>query len=240
MRNELRVLRELREFTWLASTHVVSSGGLREPLQESDHEKDLPLGNIREGIPLLWRGTSIIWEWGSIRGDWPWEVCAVGLGDVTDKGKHSNTSMLDLRVTQECDGSLVGVTPDSGAGKLKRVVELALSLGRIGSVSYLAKEPRTGRGTSALLDYCILTFKTGFDFSARALRSSMAALVAVAARPVWDGAKAAAEPIRRERAATFMVYREFDSILFKVGGSRVWQQAACVAVVLLAQLKIER
>lgn len=46
----------------------------------------------------------------------------------------------------------------------------------------------------------------------------MAALVAVAARPDWAGAKAAAEPKRRERAATFMVSREFDSILLKVGG----------------------
>lgn len=155
VRNELRVIRELREFTWLASTHVVSSGGLREPLQESDYEKDLPLSNIRKGIPLLWRGTSIIWEWGAIRGDWPWEVCAVGLGDVTNKGKHSNTSMLDLRVTQEGDGILVGVTPDSGAGKLKRVVELALSLGRIGSVSYLAKEPRSGRGIHLLYFYTV-------------------------------------------------------------------------------------
>ena len=33
----------------------------------------------------------------------------------------------------------------------------------------------------------------------------MAALVAVTERPVWAGAKAAAEPVRRARAAIFMV-----------------------------------
>lgn len=58
-----------------------------------------------------------------------------------------------------------------------------------------------------------LTFNTGLDFSARALRSSMAAALAVEIRPVWAGANAAAEPTSRERAAIFIV--SFFLVLIK-------------------------
>jgi hypothetical protein len=124
VRNELRVVGELREGTWGSSTHVVSSGGLREPLQESNKENDLPLGGSWKSIPLLWRGTGIEWEWCSIRRNWPWEVDSVGLDNVTDESSHGDTSVLNLSLTQKSDGFIVGVAPDSDTGKLKRIIVL--------------------------------------------------------------------------------------------------------------------
>ncbi len=56
--------------------------------------------------------------------------------------------------------------------------------------------------------YDDLTFNTGFDFSAMDLRSSMPALTATEVRADDDGdagAKAAADPIKRERRESFMV-----------------------------------
>ena len=45
----------------------------------------------------------------------------------------------------------------------------------------------------------------GFDFSARVFKSARDSRTAVEARPVSAGAKAAAEPTRTVRAASFMV-----------------------------------
>jgi hypothetical protein len=117
---------ERRESTWLSSAHVVSSGGLGEPLEESNKENDLPLGGIRKSIPLFWCGTSIGWEWSAIESHWPWEVDSVGLDNVSNEGSHSHTSVLDFGVTQESDGLVVGVAPDANGGKLKRIVVLSL------------------------------------------------------------------------------------------------------------------
>ena len=50
-----------------------------------------------------------------------------------------------------------------------------------------------------------LTFKTGLDFSAIDLRSSRPALQATEVRAVGAGAKAAADPAKREIRASFMV-----------------------------------
>ena len=50
-----------------------------------------------------------------------------------------------------------------------------------------------------------LTFKTGLDFSASDLRSSIAAFCATEVRATGAGAKAAAEPAKREIRASFMV-----------------------------------
>ena len=50
-----------------------------------------------------------------------------------------------------------------------------------------------------------LTFKTGLDFSAMDLRSSRPALQATEVRAVGAGAKAAADPAKREIRASFMV-----------------------------------
>lgn len=50
-----------------------------------------------------------------------------------------------------------------------------------------------------------LTFKTGLDFSATALRSSMPLLSLVGTRNESEVVKAAAEATARERIATFIV-----------------------------------
>ena len=46
------------ELAGLATTHVVGTSCLRKPLEEANEESDLPLGSIRESIPLLRWATS--------------------------------------------------------------------------------------------------------------------------------------------------------------------------------------
>ena len=110
--------------SWNTTTHVVSASGFTEPFQKSNEENDLPLGSIRECIPLFRRGSSGVGVGSAteISGEGP--VNSVGLNNVSDEGGHGNTSVLDLTLTQECDGFVIGVTPDSGGGKLKWIVEL--------------------------------------------------------------------------------------------------------------------
>ncbi len=52
------------------------------------------------------------------------------------------------------------------------------------------------------------TFKTGLDFSAMDFRSSMAAFVATEVRADGAGAKAAADPINREKRDGFMATKQ--------------------------------
>ena len=61
-----------------------------------------------------------------------------------------------------------------------------------------------------------LTFKTGLDFSAIDLRSSRPALQATEVRAVGAGAKAAADPAKREIRASFMV----DTFYLVVGSGQ--------------------
>jgi hypothetical protein len=98
VRDLVRV-RELGEGTRRSSLHVVGSVGLREVLQESNEEDDLPFRGIGKGVPLLWGRSSSKRERGTVEGHGPREVDSVGLHDVTDEGSHGNTSVLDLSVT---------------------------------------------------------------------------------------------------------------------------------------------
>ena len=81
----------------------------------------------------------------------------------------------------------------------------------------------TKRGTRSSLknkEVEKLTFKTGLDFSAIDLRSSRPALQATEVRAVGAGAKAAADPAKREIRASFMV----DTLwltLFLVGAEEI-------------------
>jgi len=61
----------------------MGSGGLGPPFKESDEDDDLCLGSSAEGIPLLRRGSSGEWVWGSVSGDGEWEVNSVGLNNVS-------------------------------------------------------------------------------------------------------------------------------------------------------------
>ena len=116
---------ELGECTWLSTTHVVGSVGLREVFQETNEKDDLPLSGIRESVPLLRRGHGLVD--GTIVGSGPREVDSVGLNDVTNEGSHGNTSVLDLSLTQETDTGFLALTPDVDGGNFPWVVVLQKS-----------------------------------------------------------------------------------------------------------------
>ena len=102
----------------------MSSVGLREVLQEANEKDNLPLCSIRESIPLLRRRSSLKGKRSSIKSHWPREVNSVGLDNVTNEGSHSNTSVLNLGMAQESDGSGLVTTPDGSVSQLKRIVVL--------------------------------------------------------------------------------------------------------------------
>jgi hypothetical protein len=108
---------ESREFTRLSSAHVVLIGLDLTPLgwihclvrdtnynvllkqtfvntydfKESNETKDLPLSSIGNGVPSF-RSIGNFGEWSSIHFHRPWEVNSVGVYNVTNEGKHGNTS----------------------------------------------------------------------------------------------------------------------------------------------------
>merc|ERR1719469_870602 len=42
---------------------------------------------------------------------------------VSDESEHSNTTVLDLSMTQETNGLFVGLSPELGFGQVQRIVE---------------------------------------------------------------------------------------------------------------------
>jgi hypothetical protein len=70
--------------------------------EESNKGENLKLGGIRDGIPGL-RSRSNLWEWGSVHLHGPWESDSVSMDNVTNKGKHGNTAVLDFGFSQETD-----------------------------------------------------------------------------------------------------------------------------------------
>jgi hypothetical protein len=99
---------------------------LREPFQEPNEKDDLPLGSIRKSIPLFWWGSSRVGVWVSGKVDGEGPVDSVRLDNVPDEGCHCNASVFDLTVTEECDGVIVGVSPDGCGGEFERIVELKI------------------------------------------------------------------------------------------------------------------
>ena len=86
----------------------MGTGTLTEPLQESDKQYNLPLGGGGEGVPLFRWGSGELGDVASgILGGG--EVDAVGLDDVTDKGSHGDTAVLDLGLTEPGDGGVLGL-----------------------------------------------------------------------------------------------------------------------------------
>lgn len=113
---------EVRVLSWLPSAHVVCSDGLAVEFQESDEKDDLPLGSFGHGIPLLRGRESAHRDTSTDCG--PWETDSVGLDNVSYEGSHGNASVLDLRMAQKVDGSLIAFAPDGGARQLEGIVEL--------------------------------------------------------------------------------------------------------------------
>lgn len=92
----------------------MSSGSLGEPFKESNEKDDLPLGCIGKSIPLFRGRSGGVGEGRSVEGSGPGEVDSVGLDNVSYKGGHGDASVLDFRVAEECDGFVVGASPDGG------------------------------------------------------------------------------------------------------------------------------
>ena len=117
---------ELRVLARLASSGVVgkdSTSALVPELQHGDDEEDLPLGGFRDGIPLGLRH-EVRGRVGITSKSLGPREDEVGLDNVSNEGEHSNTSVLDLSVTEESDGSLVTDAVEVIVGKVDGVVEL--------------------------------------------------------------------------------------------------------------------
>jgi hypothetical protein len=116
---------EVGEVTGLATGHVmlVSVGRkLRPELKEGDGSENLPLCGVADSIPKG-RGVGLAGERRAVHLHGPGELDAVGVDDVADEGEHGNTAVLDLGVSQEANGGLIGGTPKLSLGKVERIVE---------------------------------------------------------------------------------------------------------------------
>jgi hypothetical protein len=123
--NSIRTRNEVREVTRLSSSHVmlvVWGGKLGPELEESDQSKDLPLGIVRDSIPKS-RGVCLRRERSSIHLHSPREFDSVSMNDVSYESKHSNTSVLDLRMTEVSNCGLVRGSPELSLCEVKRIVE---------------------------------------------------------------------------------------------------------------------
>mmetsp|Transcript_10005 Transcript_10005/g.16761 ORF Transcript_10005/g.16761 Transcript_10005/m.16761 type:complete len:218 (-) Transcript_10005:194-847(-) len=125
VRDTFRTSEEIREITRLSSSHVVlvaTNRKLRPDLKKSDQTEDLPLSIIRNSVPKG-RRVSLRRERSSVHLHGPWELDSVSMDNVSNEGKHSNTSMLDLGMTKESDGSFVASTPELSLGEVERIEE---------------------------------------------------------------------------------------------------------------------
>ena len=86
----------------------VGPGLLSPELEEGDDNEDLPLGSLRDGVPLGLRGEVSGGEGFTSGGHGPRPV-NVGLDAVSNEGKHGNAAVLDLSVAEKTNRGLVGV-----------------------------------------------------------------------------------------------------------------------------------
>mmetsp|Transcript_57833 Transcript_57833/g.129013 ORF Transcript_57833/g.129013 Transcript_57833/m.129013 type:complete len:268 (-) Transcript_57833:83-886(-) len=89
---------------------------LPQRLHDADEEDDLPLGDLRQGIPHRRRrqaGRDSLCNGITLRAD------VVLMHNVANKAKHRNAAVLDFRLAQEADGRLVGGAPELLVGELK-------------------------------------------------------------------------------------------------------------------------
>ena len=117
---------EVREVTRLSSTHVVlvfRSRKFAPEFQETDQSKDLPFGIVTNSIPKS-RWVGFRRERCSIHLHGPREFDAVGMNNVSNEGKHGNSSVLNLGVTKEANRFFVGGSPEGGFSQVQRIIEL--------------------------------------------------------------------------------------------------------------------
>jgi hypothetical protein len=112
--------------TWLSTLGVMNlaiwASKFRIPFQESDKGNDLDLGNKRKSIPLFRRRKIGRRVGDSRRSQGPGED-KVGLDNVSNKGSHGDTSVLDLGLAKPSNSTSFVQAPVSGTDKIKRVVE---------------------------------------------------------------------------------------------------------------------
>ena len=102
---------------------------MRTPeLEEADGQDDLPLGDLRDGVPQL-LGREAIRHGVALR---PREADAVGVHDEANERGHRDAAVLDLSLAQEANGRRVGVTPELATRKVERVPEADDRVERLG------------------------------------------------------------------------------------------------------------
>jgi len=99
----------------------------------------LELGRLRNCIPGL-GGTGDLGEWISSKCHGPRPGNSISMYDISDEGKHGNTSVFDLGLAKETDGSFIALSPKLLVGKSKRVEE------RDDRVQFLCKDLEVGLG----------------------------------------------------------------------------------------------
>jgi len=139
----------------------------------------------------------------------PREVDTVGGGYVADEGKHGDAPVLNFGVTKEANGGLVGGAPEFGFSEVDRVIEPNNGVALFGErleVSLI--QSRGGSGVSIISWNFGDPKKVDGEYDERTLVSESAVFWDALATEDTDEAgavKAAAEPARRERMASFMV-----------------------------------
>ena len=89
---------EVGEVSGLATCHVMLvrvGRELRPELKEGNQGKDLPLGSVTDGVPES-RGVGLAGEGRSIHLHGPREFDAVGMDNVSNKGKHGTAFMYTM------------------------------------------------------------------------------------------------------------------------------------------------
>ena len=117
---------ELGVLSDLSSGHVVGfethgTSGFSENFQETNKGKDLVLGGIRQSVPLFRRGEVSARVRSSRQSQGVWED-EVALHTVSDESGHGDTAVLDLGMTEPCDGLSVSSTPEVLFGELERII----------------------------------------------------------------------------------------------------------------------
>lgn len=75
---------------------VAGGGELAPEFKEGNDREDLPLGRFTDCIPQG-RRVGLRRERSSVHLHGPWELDSVGVDDVSDEGKHGNTSVPNFK-----------------------------------------------------------------------------------------------------------------------------------------------
>mmetsp|Transcript_28958 Transcript_28958/g.60978 ORF Transcript_28958/g.60978 Transcript_28958/m.60978 type:complete len:246 (-) Transcript_28958:74-811(-) len=145
---------EVGEITRLSSPHVVlvvRCGKLAPELKEPNESKDLPLGVIRDSIPES-GGVSVgIGERGAIKLHGPRKLDSVCVDYVSNKCEHSNTSVLDLGMTEETDSGLISLAPEISFGEVERIIISKHRIQLLGQSFKISFCLRHGSGSTSVL-----------------------------------------------------------------------------------------